>query len=88
MGLGISMSGISCRSVLSATSFDVLGNCTKYLTLAVSAIFLGSTNSAASIGGIVIALTGCAIYSPAGAYVIGLILGKGSGGGPEKAKVS
>eukprot|EP00285_Hemiselmis_virescens_P005529 CAMPEP_0173402470 /NCGR_PEP_ID=MMETSP1356-20130122/54022_1 /TAXON_ID=77927 ORGANISM="Hemiselmis virescens, Strain PCC157" /NCGR_SAMPLE_ID=MMETSP1356 /ASSEMBLY_ACC=CAM_ASM_000847 /LENGTH=262 /DNA_ID=CAMNT_0014362809 /DNA_START=29 /DNA_END=814 /DNA_ORIENTATION=- len=43
MGLGISMSGVACRSVLSATSFDVLGNCTKYLTLAISAL-MGSTN--------------------------------------------
>lgn len=76
--------------MLSATSFDVLGNCTKYLTLAVSAIFLGSTNSAASIGGIVIALTGCAIYSPAGGYVIGLVVGRGggSGGNPGKVKAS
>mmetsp|Transcript_816 Transcript_816/g.1878 ORF Transcript_816/g.1878 Transcript_816/m.1878 type:complete len:316 (+) Transcript_816:344-1291(+) len=69
MGLGISMSGIACRSVLSATSFDVLGNCTKYLTLGISAL-LGSTNSAASIAGIIVALGGCALYSPAGAMMV------------------
>jgi hypothetical protein len=52
--------------VLSATSFDVLGNCTKYLTLALSIFLLGSQASAAGIVGVLIALTGGAIYSPAG----------------------
>lgn len=66
MGLGISMSGTKCRDVLSATSFDVLGNCTKYLTLGLSAILLDTRNSLVSIVGICIALSGTMLYSPAG----------------------
>jgi solute carrier family 35 len=66
MGLGISMSGTKCRDVLSATSFDVLGNCTKYLTLGLSALLLDTQNSPASIFGICIALSGTVLYSPAG----------------------
>eukprot|EP00960_Hanusia_phi_P008213 235047-Hanusia_phi.AAC.1 len=37
---GISFSGTMCRDVLSATSFDVLGNCNKYLTLAFNSFVL------------------------------------------------
>jgi drug/metabolite transporter (DMT)-like permease len=66
MGLGISMSGTKCRDVLSATSFDVLGNCTKYLTLGLSALILNTHNSLISIFGICIALFGTVLYSPAG----------------------
>eukprot|EP00293_Proteomonas_sulcata_P006393 CAMPEP_0184318930 /NCGR_PEP_ID=MMETSP1049-20130417/105672_1 /TAXON_ID=77928 /ORGANISM="Proteomonas sulcata, Strain CCMP704" /LENGTH=144 /DNA_ID=CAMNT_0026638893 /DNA_START=59 /DNA_END=493 /DNA_ORIENTATION=- len=66
MGLGISMSGTKCREVLSATSFDVLGNSTKYLTLAMSMIFLNSKPSTVSLIGVIVALTGGAFYSPAG----------------------
>jgi drug/metabolite transporter (DMT)-like permease len=66
MGLGISMSGTKCRDVLSATSFDVLGNCTKYLTLGLSALILNTHNSLISIFGICIALSGTMLYSPAG----------------------
>jgi len=69
MGLGISMSGIKCRDILSATSFDVLGNCTKYLTLAVNALVLGSSTNSLSLLGILLALTGSALYSPAGAFI-------------------
>ncbi len=66
MGFGISMSGTKCREVLSATSFDVLGSCTKYLTLALSTMILRARNSVLSIVGICIALSGTVLYSPAG----------------------
>jgi drug/metabolite transporter (DMT)-like permease len=66
MGFGISMSGTKCREVLSATSFDVLGSCTKYLTLALSTLILRARNSVLSIVGICIALSGTVLYSPAG----------------------
>ena len=66
MGLGISMSGTKCRDVLSATSFDVLGNCTKYFTLGISALVSDTHNSTISIVGICIALSGAVLYSPAG----------------------
>jgi drug/metabolite transporter (DMT)-like permease len=66
MGFGISMSGTKCRDVLSATSFDVLGSCTKYLTLALSTMILRAQNSVLSIVGICIALSGTVLYSPAG----------------------
>jgi drug/metabolite transporter (DMT)-like permease len=66
MGFGISMSGTKCREVLSATSFDVLGSCTKYLTLALSTVILQAQNSVLSIVGICIALSGTVLYSPAG----------------------
>ena len=59
------MSGIKCRDTLSATSFDVLGNCTKYATLAINALVLGSSTNALSLAGILLALTGSALYSPA-----------------------
>ena len=59
------MSGIKCRDTLSATSFDVLGNCTKYATLAINALVLGSSTNAISLAGILLALTGSALYSPA-----------------------
>jgi hypothetical protein len=63
---GDGLAGRVLMQVLSATSFDVLGNCTKYLTLAFSIFLLGSQASAAGIVGVLIALTGGAIYSPAG----------------------
>ena len=66
MGFGISMSGTKCREYLSATSFDVLGSCTKYMTLALSAVILRARNSVLSMVGICIALTGTVLYSPAG----------------------
>jgi drug/metabolite transporter (DMT)-like permease len=66
MGFGISMSGTKCREVLSATSFDVLGSCTKYLTLVLSIMILRAQNSVLSIVGICIALSGTVLYSPAG----------------------
>ncbi len=56
---------ISASNIL-RRQFDVLGNCTKYITLALSAVFLGSSNSVAATAGIVMALSGCALYSPAG----------------------
>jgi len=76
IGFGISMSGTACRDVLTATSFDVLGNCTKYLTLAFSIAFLGSQASWVGIMGVLIALTGGAVYSPAGEYVIRTVTGR------------
>lgn len=79
MGLGISLSGTKCRDVLTATSFDVLGNCTKYLTLGMSYL-LGSSTSAGSYIGVLIALTGCALYSPAGELLlkgVGAVTGVG-----------
>merc|ERR1719183_2180120 len=74
MGLGISMSGIKCRETLSATSFDVLGNANKYATLAVNAVILGSSTNRMSFGGIITALTGSFLYSPAGAVLIGVFV--------------
>jgi len=76
MGLGISMSGIKCRDILSATSFDVLGNCTKYATLAINAVVLGSSTNAVSLAGILLALTGSALYSPAGALLLSKTINK------------
>jgi drug/metabolite transporter (DMT)-like permease len=70
MGFGISMSGTKCREYLSATSFDVLGSCTKYLTLALSLAILRARNSILSIIGICIALSGTVLYSPAGEVII------------------
>ena len=57
------------RDILSATSFDVLGNTTKYLTLAINAVLLGSSTNTVALIGILLALTGSALYSPAGAFL-------------------
>ena len=70
VGFGISMSGTKCREYLSATSFDVLGSCTKYLTLALSLTILRARNSILSVVGICIALSGTVLYSPAGELLI------------------
>jgi solute carrier family 35 protein len=68
-GFGISFSGTCCRQMLSATGFDVLGNCTKYATLAFNAFLLGSNLSAASMAGVLLALSGGVLYSPASSLV-------------------
>mmetsp|Transcript_52005 Transcript_52005/g.161728 ORF Transcript_52005/g.161728 Transcript_52005/m.161728 type:complete len:104 (-) Transcript_52005:2-313(-) len=76
IGLGISFSGTMCRDVLSATSFDVLGNCNKYLTLAFNSIVLGSSTTPLSLFGVLLALTGGALYSPAGGLLVSRLTAK------------
>ena len=66
MGLCISMSGTQCRTSLSATAFDVLGNSTKYLTLIINMQVSKNKHSFVSIMGICIALFGTILYSPVG----------------------
>ena len=68
-GFGISLSGTCCRQILSATGFDVLGNCTKYATLVLNAILLGSNLSAGSMAGVLVALSGGVLYSPASSLI-------------------
>ena len=65
MTAGISQTGTVCRSSLSATGFDVLGNSTKYATLFFSVVVFGSSVPATSLLGVLVALTGGVIYSSA-----------------------
>jgi len=66
MGLGLSVAGTKCRDVFSATSFDVLGNMNKIVSILLSRILLGSVMSTQSAMGLLLAMTGGMLYSPLG----------------------
>jgi len=80
MGLAISVAGTRSREIFSATSFDVLGNMNKFISIGLSQVLLKSTAGHKSLAGLFVALLGGILYSPLGKKLAALIC-------PPKEKV-
>eukprot|EP01119_Soliformovum_irregulare_P012909 TRINITY_DN3388_c0_g1_i4.p1 TRINITY_DN3388_c0_g1~~TRINITY_DN3388_c0_g1_i4.p1 ORF type:complete len:322 (-),score=85.01 TRINITY_DN3388_c0_g1_i4:176-1141(-) len=63
MGLGISISGFVCREMISATSFSVVGNMNKVLTVFINYIAWDSHTSAPGLFSLSICILGGAYYA-------------------------
>lgn len=63
MGLGISISGFACRELISATSFSVVGNMNKVLTVVINFIAWDSHTSMSGLACLSICIVGGALYA-------------------------
>ena len=62
-GFGISISGILARDALSPTAFNILGNCSKPMTVVMSFFIFGAETSAAALIGLGLVLAAGILYS-------------------------
>ena len=62
-GFGISISGILARDALSPTAFNILGNCSKPMTVVMSFFIFGAETSAAALIGLGLVLSAGILYS-------------------------
>jgi len=63
VGIGISISGFMCREAISATSFSVVGNMNKVLTVFVNFLIWNKHASPAGLASLFICLMGGAYYA-------------------------
>jgi len=63
VGIGISISGFMCRAAISATSFSVVGNMNKVLTIFINFVVWDSHASLSGLGSLCICLFGGAYYA-------------------------
>jgi len=63
VGIGISISGFMCRDAISATSFSVVGNMNKVLTVFINYMIWTQRASAAGLASLLICLVGGAYYA-------------------------
>jgi len=63
VGIGISISGFMCREAISATSFSVVGNMNKVLTVFVNFLIWDSHASLSGLASLLICLVGGAYYA-------------------------
>jgi len=62
VGTAISHAGTTCREALSATSFNVVGNLSKAISIFLSILIFGQEHSTSSLVGLSIVLVSGALY--------------------------